>query len=91
MSYPENDETWKEKLQHYDYIEGFSEDIEPDSCLYKRVRITATIFDDKNKWDSAKKVSDIPRENEVETFIYIRTKCQLDEPIECGDWLKRKR
>ena len=90
LSVPGNDATWKEKLERYDRIEGFDEDSAPEKCLYRRITITATIFEDKAKWDSVEKVADIPNENQVQSFIYIRNDCKLNEPIESGDWLKRR-
>ena len=76
----EDDLIFSQKLDHYDSIEGYNSS-NPAQGYYNRSVRTAHLVDQNDKVTG----------ETIETYIYHREGINEDEPIESGDWLKRKR
>ena len=66
---------WKEKLQEYDYIEGYDERQHRSENFYQRDKVTAKIVESGD---------------EVEVWMYHNPDAYQGIVVPDGDWLQRK-
>ena len=80
--YEDSAEFFKEKLVHYDNIEGYRAN-NPERSLYQRDIVTAHIVDAAGNETG----------ETLKAYMYHRfaEKIKEDEPVPNGDWLQRKR
>ena len=74
--YEDSNKLLEEKLEHFDYIEGYKEN-DPEESLYQKAIITAYIIDeDGNETGET-----------VRAYIYHRKGIDESDPVPNGDWL----